>query len=52
MHRLNEVIYESEWVHLIRKKNVKMLSVETFRKVEECFGGFGYIRRPYGQGEK
>jgi hypothetical protein len=33
---LNE-IYESEWVHLIWKKNGR------------CFG---YIRRPYGQGEK
>jgi hypothetical protein len=37
VHRLNEVIYESEWVHLIWKKNGR------------CFG---YIRRPYGQGEK
>jgi hypothetical protein len=31
---------------------VKMLSVETSGKVEECFGGFGYERRPYGQGER
>jgi hypothetical protein len=37
VHRLNEVIYESESVHLIWKKNGR------------CFG---YIRRPYGQGEK